>query len=246
MRNRAYARGLRLLPGAVVAAVAAVVLAGCGTGPTPVGTSGVDELTVPSPSPDPADFVVGVDSAWWPLATGDVAVFRDGAGRELRRTVAAPTQLAGVSAVPVTTEPVLATWPAGQAPPVTTDWYAQDRRGNVWLVGGTGTDGATWTIGSAGPPAGLVVTAVPRVGDGYVRRAPEALGSLPGLRVRVLDTSGVEELGDEELETTVLEVVAGAESVADSGSAVDEEVLGRGVGLVRFTADGVVWSRVDR
>jgi hypothetical protein len=43
------------------------------------------------------------------------------------------------------------------------DYYAQDTRGNVWWFGREGV----WAVGEDGAEAGLVITAVPRLGDGY-------------------------------------------------------------------------------
>ena len=43
------------------------------------------------------------------------------------------------------------------------DYYAQDTQGNVWWFGREGV----WTVGEDGAEAGLVITAVPRLGDGY-------------------------------------------------------------------------------
>ena len=43
------------------------------------------------------------------------------------------------------------------------DFFAQDRDGNVWWLGRAGE----WEAGVDGARAGLVVPADPRVGDGY-------------------------------------------------------------------------------
>ncbi len=44
------------------------------------------------------------------------------------------------------------------------DYYAQDDRGNVWWFGRENV----WQVGEPGVEAGLVITATPRLGDGYV------------------------------------------------------------------------------
>ena len=53
-----------------LALMAALGVGGCGDASPESPPSGVDELVVPTPSPDPADFVTGVDNPWLPLAPG--------------------------------------------------------------------------------------------------------------------------------------------------------------------------------
>jgi hypothetical protein len=132
-------------------------LAACGTASAPSPPAGVDELVVPTPSPDPGDFVSGVDNPWFPLRPGtrqeyDVA---DADGdHTLVVTVESGPTVAGVpTTARVQTE-------RGRR---TVDWYAQDVRGNVWWFGRAGE----WTAGTGGAEAGLAMAATPRVGDGY-------------------------------------------------------------------------------
>lgn len=250
-------RGPAALASAVGAGLLAVaLLAGCGTGPETIGPTGVDELVVPSASPDPADFVADVDNAWWPLVGGSTATYDDGTGRLLRRTVAsAPERVGGVQAVAVRTEAVAATWGGDALPAPLTEWYAQDRRRNVWLVGGTRADGSRWEAGVDGAAAGLVVTGTPRTGDGYVRRAVPGLADV---RARVLAVGESTSLGGEDVEVARLEVTtegaARTEAEAAEGgrptggrtraAQVDEEVLARGIGLARFSGPQGDWVLV--
>jgi hypothetical protein len=58
-------------------------------------------------------------------------------------------------------------------------FYAQDRAGNVWLLGErtvvAGVDSRSWMAGVGGAQAGIAMLATPRVGDGYLQeRAPGA------------------------------------------------------------------------
>ena len=135
----------------------ALPLAGCGTASRPSPPAGVDELVVPTPSPDPADFVASVDNPWFPLPVGttwryDVA---DSSGNHTLLVSAAPgPTVAGVA----TTARV-----ARESGRQVVDWYAQDTRGNVWWFGRAGQ----WRAGVAGARAGLAMAATPRVGDGY-------------------------------------------------------------------------------
>ena len=52
-------------------------LAGCGVGePRSIDPPGVDELEIPTPSPDPADFVRAIDNPWLPLRAGQHLALR--------------------------------------------------------------------------------------------------------------------------------------------------------------------------
>jgi hypothetical protein len=143
--------------GVALVAVVAAALAGCGTASDPSPPSGIDQLVIPTPSPDPDDFVAGVDNAWLPLPPGRSWTYEvvdtDGAHR-LTVAVADGPQVAGVGTTArVTTE--------GRE--TTTDWYAQDEHGNVWWFGRAGA----WQAGVDGAEAGLAMPDHPRVGDGF-------------------------------------------------------------------------------
>ncbi|WP_110182829.1 hypothetical protein [Nocardioides solisilvae] len=152
-------------------AAAAVVLAlaaGCGSAPPPSPPSGVDELVVPTPSPDPADFVDEVDNPWLPLTAGSVWTRRvtsaDGVRTEEAR-VTGTRSVAGVTATEVRTARAGGAGPAD----LRVEWFAQDRGGNVWLLGEQGV----WEAGEDGAEAGLAMPADPRRGDGFARWAQE-------------------------------------------------------------------------
>jgi len=151
--------------------------AGCGAAgqanPEKIGPRGVDELVIPTPSPDPDDFVSEVNNPWLPLAPGTVWTY-DGAGSDVEkfevRVEERRETVAGVECVVVHSEPIGPTaQPAGIS-----RFYAQDRAGNVWLfgerpdVGGAG-DRRSWMAGEDGAEAGIAMLATPRVGDGYLQ-----------------------------------------------------------------------------
>jgi len=141
----------------IAAAFLTFLAAGCGTASAPSAPAGVDELVVPTPSPDPEDFVPGVDNPWFPLPPGRTWTYSvaDVAGsHRLRVAVADGPEIAGVA----TTARV-----AAEQGRTVTDWYAQDRDGNVWWFGRRGV----WRAGEDGAEAGLAMPATPRVGDGY-------------------------------------------------------------------------------
>src|SRR5688500_4174642 len=159
-----------------LAAALLVLLTGCGAAgeanPEKIGPEGVDELTIPTPSPDPADFVGTVDNPWLPLTPGRVWTYdvSGSAATRIEVSVAStPVTVDGVPCVVVHTE---ATDDRGRAVRQEDAYYAQDRRGNVWLLGEDGDD-RSWRAGEDGAQAGLAMPATPRVGDGYaMERAP--------------------------------------------------------------------------
>lgn len=146
-----------------LATALAVLLTACGAGaPQTAPPSGVDGLEIPTPSPDPADFVTGVDNPWFPLAPGSEWTYASSDGRSVVVTVSGTTPVAGVEATAVDT---VERSPRGRVVAESTAWFAQDRGGNVWHLG----DEGVWAAGEAGAQAGLAMPATPRVGDGFAR-----------------------------------------------------------------------------
>jgi hypothetical protein len=208
-------------------------LTGCSSGPGTMGPTGVDELTIPTPSPDPDDFVDEVDNRWLPLEPGTTWTYSlDDATEPRTVTVEVGTdtrEIAGVATTPVTTT---TTDEGDLVLGASTAWYAQDASGNVWLFGEelgpsrlATSDGGSWVAGEDGAEAGLAMAAAPRVGDGYRRSAAS------GVSEDVVTVQSV----DESLSTVnglATEVV-----LTEQQSSLDSEVVLRwyapGVGLVR-------------
>lgn len=221
----------------VLAALGLVLLvAGSATGCSEASVvsppSGVDELTVPTPSPDPQDFVDEVDNPWLPLVAGATWTYEvgGGAGGRVVVTVAdEPATIAGVRATAVQTvqtlnapepgEVDLSGWSASP----TTDYYAQDTRGNVWWLGREGE----WQAGQDGAQAGIAMLATPRRGDGY-RQAlvPGAVGATPGLIAEVAALDGTAETGAGAFDDMVVIETTGPGGVAQ------RRFYARGTGLV--------------
>lgn len=160
--------------------VSALTLTGCGSAPGTIGPSGVDELTIPTPSPNPADFVEGVDNRWLPLPVGARWTYRvdhdavpdAGAAVEVVATVPPTTRtIQGVEATELLEE---GTAVDGRVVLRARSWYAQDRLGNVWLLAQrldrpeSGEPAVAWSAGTAGAEAGLAMPASPRTGDGFL------------------------------------------------------------------------------
>lgn len=169
-RAAATTRGLAAL-------VAALTLAACGASPAPLGPTGIDQLTIPTPSPDPADFTPDVTNTWFPLPPGTSWTYRrytlGGSGVVVATALPGTRRIAGVATRPVR-------WVAvhgARTTPLAVRWYAQDTAGNVWWFGqrlspsGGGLDALatrSWQAGRNGAWAGLIMAASPRMGDGYL------------------------------------------------------------------------------
>ena len=149
--------------------------------------------------PRPGDFVAGVDNPWFPLAPGTTFVYRgvkDGKSARDVFTVTHTTKtIQGVRCTAVRDRLYL----AGRLEERTTDWYAQDRRGNVWYFGEstaeldraghvTSTEGS-WQAGRDSAQAGIYMTARPMVGQSrrqeYYKGHAEDHFSILSLRGRV-------------------------------------------------------------
>ena len=202
---------------AVIALVTVGLAAtGCGVGePRSIDPAGVDGLEIPTPSPDPADFVAEIDNPYLPFTPGSVwhyEVVEDGEVVETIE-VSVTDDTREVAGVTTTVVHDVVRDASGAVIEDTYDWYAQDTRGNVWYFGEDTTaydDGAestegSWEAGVDGARAGLVMAATPRVGDGYEQEY------LPGVaedRAEVLsldETRGEWSGLVETLETTPLE-----------------------------------------
>lgn len=147
-----------------------VLLAGCGSGAASYPPSGIDELTIPTPSPDPGDFVARITNPWLRLTPGRVLrydVKRTGRADAIRTVTVLPGTVT-IDGVHTTAVSDVVT--GADTATARTDYYAQDRAGNVWWFGQRGL----WQAGREGAEAGLLLTATPRLGDGY--RAAYATG----------------------------------------------------------------------
>jgi hypothetical protein len=157
-------------------ALGAGLLVGCGASPASLGPSGIDGLTIPTPSPDPRDFTSRVDNPWFPLATGTRWTYRRYGPSSLDTLIA--TALPGtrrVDGVATTALRFVVRRPHGRTTFAAVRWYAQDSAGNVWWFGQRVGHGLlvdplaprSWVAGRHGARAGLVVSAHLRLGDGF-------------------------------------------------------------------------------
>jgi hypothetical protein len=124
--------------------------------------------------PDPAAFTGRVTNPWFPLKPGTTYVYRGARDGQAARDVVTVTRqtktIQGVRCVVV--KDLL--WMDGKLHERTTDWYTQDRRGNVWYFGEAtaeldakgrvATTEGSWQAGRDGAKAGIYMPAQPKVG----------------------------------------------------------------------------------
>src|SRR5205823_3009146 len=122
------------------------------------------------------EFVTRVDNPWFPLTPGTVYVYRgvkDGKpSRDIVTVTHATRTIDGVRSTSVHDD----LYVEGRLAERTTDWYAQDRAGNVWYFGEdtaeldakgrvTSREGS-WLAGTHGAEAGIYMPGRPVVGRG--------------------------------------------------------------------------------
>jgi hypothetical protein len=157
--------------------LAAALLAACGATPVAQPPTGIDGLTIPTPSPTPADFVGSVDNPWFPLVPGTRWTYSrytpSGSDTLTATVLTRHHRVAGVDTTAVRWEVRLR---SGRTPTLSVRWYAQDTAGNVWWFGQRVIRQSprvdllatrSWAAGRHGAEAGLAMSAAPRVGDGY-------------------------------------------------------------------------------
>jgi len=129
------------------------------------------------PTVHPADFVAAVTNPWLPLKPGTTKTLkgvRAGQPTVVVMTVTKRTKLILGVRTTVVDDKV---YTAGKLSERTTDWYAQDKLGNVWYFGEataeldakgniTSTEGS-WQAGVGGAQAGIVMPGAPRVGRSF-------------------------------------------------------------------------------
>src|ERR671930_1646376 len=119
--------------------------------------------------PTPSRFAHGVTNPWFPLRPGTTLTYRgvkDGKpSRDVVHVTGATRRIAGVVCTAVSDRLYL----SGRLEERTTDWYAQDKTGNVWYFGEataeldraghvTSTEGR-WLAGRNGARAGIYMPA---------------------------------------------------------------------------------------
>jgi hypothetical protein len=130
----------------------------------------------PAPTLDPADFVAVIDNPYFPLPVGRTLVYegvKDGETQIDTVTVTAQTRI--IQGVTATVVSDVATH-NGTVLERTFDWYAQDRKGNVWYLGedtaaflpnGKVDTSGSWETGVHGALPGIIMEENPQIPDAY-------------------------------------------------------------------------------
>jgi hypothetical protein len=140
-------------------------------------------IALPPALPAPSEFASRVDNPWFPLQPGTTYVYRGRKdGDATREQVAVFTEtktILGVRATVVSDKLYARRGGRWGIAERTRDWYAQDRRGNVWYLGEAtaeiGPGGAvvsregSWQAGVDGARAGIFMPAHPRRGQSGVQ-----------------------------------------------------------------------------
>jgi hypothetical protein len=139
--------------------------------------SGSGKLAPPVPTtPPPGDFVRTIDNQYLPFEPGTTFHYqgtKDGEPSEDTMSVTHKTKtIVGVQTVVVLDQSTV----SGEPEEKTLDWYAQDKRGNVWYFGEDSFDfvngkwvrnDGSWEAGVDAAKPGIVMEADPQVGDTY-------------------------------------------------------------------------------
>ena len=160
----------------MLAALTTVAIAGTVTMWVAWPVAGASRRAGYEPVLNPADFVTKVTNPYFPLPVGRTLVYRgikDGKSQVDRVHVTSRTKvLEGITAVTVTD----VAKHNGHLLEKTTDWYAQDKQGNVWylgedtaqyLPGGKVDRSGSWQAGVHDAEPGIVMRAHPEVPNAY-------------------------------------------------------------------------------
>jgi hypothetical protein len=132
-------------------------------------------FALPPPLPAPSEFEARVDNPWFPLQPGTTLLYRGHKDGEPSRDVFHVTrrtkQILGIRCTVVSDKLYL----RGRLEERTEDWYAQDRRGNVWYLGeataelfpngAVKTREGSWQAGVDGARAGIFMPGHPHRGQ---------------------------------------------------------------------------------
>jgi hypothetical protein len=239
---------------------AMVALTACGGGErsadvdSPARKQGPTTSPSPTGTPDPDTFVRKIDNPYFPLTPGTTYHYEGTGdnGRQEESTVEVTRGTKRITDVEVTVVRDRVTT-NGDLIEDTQDWYAQDRRGNVWHFGEdtkelrngevVSTEGS-WQAGKKGALPGIVMPADPKVDD--VFRQERAEGVAEGTaRVLSVDRQMTVPFGSfdnvlQTRDTTPLEP-----------NLIEHKFYARGVGLIREVTirggeDRLALTRVDR
>jgi hypothetical protein len=184
---------------------------------------------------NPANFVTAVNNPYYPLPIGRTMVYqgtREGVTQT--DTVTVTNAHKTIAGVPVVVVRDVATDSHRHTLEATTDWFAQDTKGNVWYFGedtksynpdGTVDTSGSWTTGVAGAKPGIIMEAHPQVPDGYRQEY---------LKGEAEDTAWIVGTGGSTTVPygTVHNTIRSLEISVLEPNVVDEKIYGPGLGIV--------------
>jgi hypothetical protein len=242
---------------------AGAALAGCTGSPTAHSTPTPPESARPTPTPpslaapvtgpyrpaiNPSDFSATVDNPYFPLRAGMRWDYRSSTPDGVETTVVeVSTHIRTVDGVPCV-EVHDTVRLNGEIIEDTLDWYSQQRDGTVWYFGedtkeyahGRVTStGGSWAAGVKGAQPGIIMPAVPQLGDRYrqeyLRGEAEDMAEVVSLTERTQVLTGTYDNMVRTKETTPLEP-----------SVLERKYYARGIGLVLTVETGEVRDELVR
>jgi hypothetical protein len=183
---------------------------------------------------DPHNFVTVVDNPYFPLPVGRTLVYsgiKD--GQTQRDTVTVTSQTKVILGVAATVVSDFADHD-GTLLEKTSDWYAQDKQGNVWYLGedtvqylphGKTDTSGSWEAGVNGAVAGIVMEANPQIPDAYRQ---EYLAGEAEDTAWIVDRGGTLSVPYGK----VRNVLTTLEATRLEPGAYDQKVYGPGIGIV--------------
>jgi hypothetical protein len=186
------------------------------------------------PAIDPNDFVAGVTNTYFPLPVGRTLVYsgiKD--GQTQRDTVTVTSEDKVILGVHATVVKDVADH-NGTILERTTDWYAQDKQGNVWYLGedtvhflpnGKGDTSGSWEAGVNGAVPGIVMEANPQIPDAYRQ---ELLVGQAEDTAWIVDRGGTVSVPYGKVKN----VLTTLEATQLEAGAYDQKVYGPGLGII--------------
>lgn len=152
----------------VIGLIFIALMAGC--------TSNVKTEEVYNPVIKPSDFVKGIDNKYFTLTPGKTLVYEGKTEEGIEHIEVATLDetrvVMGIECMVVQDKVFL----DGNLIEDTIDWYAQDKKGNVWYLGEDSKEiengevistGGSWEAGVGGAKPGIIMLADPKAGDEY-------------------------------------------------------------------------------
>ncbi len=156
------------LLGTAMVAVMLASVPGAGAAPVHKGATPYEPVL------DPANFVSVIDNPYYPLPVGRVLVYKDEARATDTVTVTNQTKVIEGITTTVVTQKLVAR--QGKTLEVTTDWFAQDKQGNVWYMGeattaygpgGHADTSGSWLAGVNDGEPGIIMEGNPQIPNAY-------------------------------------------------------------------------------